>query len=80
MAKKLNCPGQDQRFWTHEDIFDVKCPNCGNVIEFWKDDPYHNCKKCDKIIRNPQLDIGCAKWCKQADECIIGELIKENNS
>ena len=76
MKKKFTCPGQDQRFWKPEDIFDVRCPNCGNEIEFWKDDPYHTCSECDKIIRNPKIDIGCAEWCKHAGDCIIGELIR----
>lgn len=77
MTNKLQCPGQDQRFWKPEDIYMVRCPNCNNEIEFWKDDPYHTCADCQKIIRNPKLDVSCAKWCKHARECILGELIKE---
>ncbi|MCK4763436.1 MAG: hypothetical protein KAW12_14650 [Candidatus Aminicenantes bacterium] len=67
------CPGQDQRYWKPGDIFDVKCPNCGTEIEFWKDEPRHYCPGCEKPVRNPKIDTGCAEWCKYADEC-IGEL------
>jgi hypothetical protein len=64
------CPGQDQRYWTAEDIFDVKCPSCGNDIEFWKDEPMRICPSCQKEVRNPRIDLGCAKWCKHAEECL----------
>jgi len=73
----VKCPGQDQRFWKPEDIFDIRCPNCGFEIEFWKDEPYHTCPECKKIIRNPNLDMGCAEWCKHADECLTGVIIEK---
>jgi len=64
------CPGQDQRYWTADDIFDVPCPHCSFVIEFWKDEPFRICRECQKEVRNPRIDLGCAKWCKFADECL----------
>lgn len=64
------CPGQDQRYWTPEDIFDVRCPHCGHAIEFWKDEPMRICSSCSKEVRNPRIDLGCAKWCKHAAECL----------
>jgi endogenous inhibitor of DNA gyrase (YacG/DUF329 family) len=67
------CPGQDQRYWTAEDIFDVRCPSCGKDIEFWKDEPMRFCASCGKEVRNPRIDLGCAKWCKHAEEC-LGKL------
>lgn len=66
----FKCPGQDQRFWKPEDIFEAKCPNCGASMEFWKDDPKLKCRKCNRVITNPKLDLGCAKWCKYADKCL----------
>ena len=27
----FHCPGQDQRYWKPEDIFDVLCPRCGKA-------------------------------------------------
>ncbi|MCK4999184.1 MAG: hypothetical protein KAS23_06605 [Anaerohalosphaera sp.] len=67
------CPGQDQRFWKLDDIFEVNCPQCGYSIEFWKDEPQVKCPKCKQVITNPKLDLGCAKWCKRAKEC-LGQL------
>ncbi len=64
------CPGQDQRFWKPEDIFYIQCPFCGTEIEFWKDEPLRPCSSCGKEIRNPRLDLGCAKWCQYAEECL----------
>ncbi len=64
------CPGQDMRYWTPDDIFDVRCPYCANEIEFWKDEPMRICKSCDREVRNPRIDLGCAEWCKHADECV----------
>jgi hypothetical protein len=66
----MRCPGQDQRYWTAEDIFDLRCPYCGYEIEFWKDEPFRICKQCSREIRNPRINLGCAKWCKNADACL----------
>ncbi len=67
------CPGQDQRFWTPEDIFDVPCPSCGTEIEFWKDEPVRHCKECKTAVRNPKIDLGCSEWCKHGKKC-VGQL------
>ncbi len=64
------CPGQDQRYWKPEDIFDVRCPYCGSEIEFWKDEPFHICRGCEREVRNPRIDLGCAKWCAHGDQCL----------
>lgn len=64
------CPGQDTRFWKPEDIFTLKCQHCGNEIEFFKDEPFLNCRKCGNEVKNPRIDLGCAKWCKFADQCL----------
>ncbi len=64
------CPGQDTRFWKPEDIFTLDCQHCGNEIEFFKDEPFLNCRKCGSEIRNPRINLGCAKWCKFADQCL----------
>jgi hypothetical protein len=64
------CPGQDMRYWTAKDIFDVSCPYCDNSIEFWKDEPFRLCRICQKEVRNPRIDLGCAKWCKFGSQCL----------
>jgi hypothetical protein len=66
----VHCPGQDMRFWKPEDIFECPCPNCGGTIEFWKDDTRRKCRGCGQFARNPRLDLGCAQWCKHAEECL----------
>ncbi len=70
------CPGQDMRYWKPEDIFDLDCPHCGLNIEFWKDEPFRLCKSCGNEVRNPRIDLGCAKWCKFANEC-LGKLPRQ---
>jgi HD superfamily phosphodiesterase len=73
------CPGQDQRFWKPEDIFEVNCPECGGLIEFWKDEPKLKCPNCGKLAVNPKLDLGCTEWCRYAKECLGISLGHESN-
>jgi hypothetical protein len=70
------CPGQNLQFWKFEDIFSINCPHCKKEIEFWKDEPFRLCPSCQTEVRNPRIDLGCAKWCKYAKEC-LGELAEE---
>ena len=65
----VRCPGQDQRFWRPEDIFDARCPGCGQVVEFFKDEPSLKCRKCGYVVANPKINLGCAQWCQYADRC-----------
>ena len=75
------CPGQDQRYWTPDSIFDVRCPYCGRAIEFWKDEPSRICRSCSREVRNPRIDLACAEWCAEAEaclgHCVEGALIAE---
>jgi ribosomal protein S27E len=73
------CPGQDQRFWKPDDIFEVECPVCEFSVEFWKDEPQVKCPSCKQLIVNPKLDLGCAKWCKHAEEC-LGQIAGQEKS
>ena len=66
----IRCPGQDQRYWKPGDIFFAGCQWCGEEVEFWKDEPVRVCAKCKREVRNPRMDLGCAKWCKEADKCL----------
>ena len=67
------CPGQDSRYWTGDSAFEIRCPHCGHDVEFFKDEPTRLCRSCRKKVRNPKLDLGCAKWCKYAAQC-LGEM------
>ncbi|MHC4203602.1 MAG: HD domain-containing protein [Planctomycetota bacterium] len=66
----VKCPGQDQRFWKPEDIFEVQCPGCDNTIEFFKDEPKLKCRKCGQMVANPKIDLGCAEWCQYGEQCL----------
>lgn len=64
------------RFWKPEDIFCTRCPHCAAELEFWKDEPFLFCRACGSEIRNPRINLGCAKWCKFAQEC-LGRLLDD---
>jgi putative nucleotidyltransferase with HDIG domain len=73
----VRCPGQDQRFWKPGDIFEVKCPDCGQTTEFFKDEPKLKCRKCGQMVHNPKIDLGCAEWCQYAQQCVGAPAGKE---
>ncbi|MEA2061459.1 MAG: HD domain-containing protein [Thermodesulfobacteriota bacterium] len=72
----MKCPGQDTQFWKPNAIYEEKCPECGSIIEFFKDDTSRRCRGCGKKIVNPKMDFGCAAYCPYAEEC-IGTLPEE---
>ena len=73
------CPGQDQRFWKPDDIFEVNCPYCQTPTEIWKDEPKVKCPNCHNQVINPKLDFGCAEWCKYSKQC-LGALGEHDSS
>ncbi|MHC4475872.1 MAG: HD domain-containing protein [Planctomycetota bacterium] len=66
----VRCPGQDQRFWKPDDVFETPCPVCGKAVEFFKDEPKLKCRKCGQQVANPKIDLGCAEWCQYAEQCV----------
>ena len=72
----MKCPGQDSRYWKPGAIFEAECPECGNTLEFFKDETARKCKKCGHRLVNPKMDFGCAAYCKFAEQC-LGELPPE---
>ena len=72
----MKCPGQDSQYWKPGAVFEVKCPECGNEVEFFKDDPTRKCTQCGHRFLNPDLDFGCASYCPHAEQC-IGNLPPE---
>lgn len=76
----VKCPGQDQRFWKPDDIFEVKCSNCGGPIEFFKDEPRLKCRKCGHVAVNPKINLGCAEWCQYAEQCLGVTKIQNINT
>ena len=72
----MKCPGQDSRYWKPGAIFEVRCPKCGNEVEFFKDDTTRLCKKCGHRFVNPEMNFGCASYCPYAEQC-LGDLPPE---
>lgn len=72
----MKCPGQDSQYWKPGAIFEVKCPECGHAVEFFKDDTTRKCSHCGHRFLNPHLDFGCAAYCPYAEQC-IGNLPPE---
>ena len=64
------CPGQDLRYLNPEDVYEIRCPHCKKEIEFFKDEPSLRCPSCRRRVQNPKIDLGCAKWCAYAKECL----------
>lgn len=83
----MQCPGQDNRYWSGEAVFEIACPHCGNMLEFFKDDSQRTCKQCGHKVLNPKIDFGCASYCPYAEQCMgtlpariragSGDLFKE---
>lgn len=67
---EMRCPGQDRRYWKEDAVFDVPCPECGEAVEFFKDETSGRCGKCGHRFPNPGMDYGCAKWCSLARQCL----------
>jgi HD superfamily phosphohydrolase YqeK/endogenous inhibitor of DNA gyrase (YacG/DUF329 family) len=66
----MKCPGQDSRYWKPGAIFNVKCPECGHDVEFFKDDTTRKCGNCGHRFVNPKMDFGCAAYCPFAEQCL----------
>jgi DNA-directed RNA polymerase subunit RPC12/RpoP len=66
----MKCPGQDTQYWKPGAIYEVKCPECGRRVEFFKDDTTRRCAHCGHRFVNPRLDFGCAAYCPFAEQCI----------
>lgn len=66
----MKCPGQDMQYWKDDAIFEVKCPECSALVEFYKDDTTRKCHKCSHRFVNPKMDFGCATYCQFAEQCL----------
>lgn len=73
----VRCPGQDQRFWKPDDIFEIPCPQCGKSVEFFKDERKLKCRDCGQMVVNLKIDLGCARWCQYAEQCLGVSLAQD---
>jgi hypothetical protein len=64
------CTGNNTQEWGFDAVFDVRCTNCGNLVEFFKDEIARNCPQCNKSILNDRKDYGCAQWCSSSSSHI----------
>jgi hypothetical protein len=71
----MKCPGQDTQFWDYSAVFETPCPQCGLMVEFFKDDTARKCR-CGHRFVNPKMDFGCAAYCQYAEQC-LGDLPPE---
>ena len=71
------CPGQNPQYWKPEDTSEVSCPNCKEIVEFFKDEPKRKCHNCKQEVSNPRVDFGCALWCPKAVDCIGQERYQQ---
>lgn len=60
------CSGNNTEEWGFDAIFDIECPNCGNLVEFFKDEMKRNCPKCKEAVLNDREDFGCGQWCSSS--------------
>jgi len=75
----MKCPGQDSRFWKDDAIYEARCPQCSQTVEFFKDDTARKCPSCGHRFVNPELDFGCAAYCQFAEQCLgaLPDEVKE---
>jgi HD superfamily phosphodiesterase len=64
------------QYWSDDAIFEVKCPDCSKMVEFYKDDTTRKCHHCGHRFVNPKMDFGCATYCQFAEQC-LGTLPEE---
>ena len=57
------CSGNNTEEWGFDSIFEIECPNCGSMVEFFKDEITRNCRNCHTTVKNSRRDYGCGQWC-----------------
>lgn len=75
----MKCPGQDSRFWKDDAVYEARCPQCNDSVEFFKDDTARKCPSCGLRFVNPEMDFGCAAYCQFAEQCLgaLPDEVKE---
>ena len=50
-----------------------KCPQCGNEVEIFSNEPSATCGRCGLVIWNDSAS--CIRWCRYAEECMGPEAV-----
>ena len=45
------CGSHDRSSWTPDDVFELPCLECGEPVEFFKDDQHRRCASCGATTR-----------------------------
>ncbi|MCK5140351.1 MAG: hypothetical protein KAQ85_10950 [Thermodesulfovibrionia bacterium] len=64
---KDSCPGSKEIKKPKPE--DMKCHNCGKVIEIWSDETEVKCRYCGKK-NSRHMGPTCIDWCAFAKECV----------
>ena len=62
------CTGNNTQEWGPEAIFEVECPSCGTLVEFFKDEISRYCPRCRETVVNDRKDFGCSRNCTAETE------------
>lgn len=57
------CTGNNTQEWGFDAIFDIKCDQCGHLVEFFKDEISRKCPGCNKMVRNNKRNYDCRQQC-----------------
>ncbi len=60
------CMGNSTQDWGYDAIFHIECPDCGNRVEFFRDEITRNCLQCGKTVPNGRENYGCGQWCSSS--------------
>jgi len=67
MASNKHCPGAVTLREVRPEY--IVCPECGNEVEIWSDEPMARCRQCGFWVTR-ERGASCIDWCAYARECI----------
>jgi len=69
----MRCPGQSIKVLR---VSLHKCPQCGDEVEVFSDEPRVKCKKCGTYVYREKVP-SCIDWCASAKQCLGEERWRE---
>ncbi|MCP3924140.1 MAG: hypothetical protein GY714_16290 [Desulfobacterales bacterium] len=57
------CAGNNTYDWGFDSIFEIECPKCGYLVEFFQDEITRRCSKCNDLVKNNRGSYGCSQFC-----------------